>query len=154
VRGPWREPTLGDSAVRLLIVTEDMGTYLLVRDLLRDAGAGDFVLEWTPLADSALESMMRGQYAAYLVGCRSGDASGPDFVLGARRASCCSPIILLVDRDDRAASMAAIKAGADDCLEREWMDADLLERSIQRAIGRRRALDASASRPLPAQDIA
>ena len=69
------------------------------------------------------------------------DLDGSDRPIGAavralREYLPCAPLIALAAGSDERAAIAAIRAGADDCLDRERLDAALLCRAIEIALAR------------------
>lgn len=144
---------MATAPIRVLFVGDEQDVYLRARDLLQLAGKTDLVLEWTPSFDAALDAMKRNQHAAYLVDDHPGERSGLDVLRQAMKADCRAPIILLSDENDPRAEAAAMRAGAEDCVPREHMNAPLLEHSLRYAI-RRGNVRNSVRHQMPSQAAA
>jgi DNA-binding response OmpR family regulator len=83
--------------------------------------------------------MALNQHDVFMVDYVLGERNGIDLLNEAREKGCNAPIILLTGRGDREVDLAAMKAGAADYLDKEKLQAPLLERSIRYAIERKRS---------------
>src|SRR4051794_37984905 len=121
--------------VKVLMVDDDEDDFVIVRDLLRDAGDGRYDLTWVSAPEEALRlACEQGKADVVLVDYRLGAVDGIRFVREVIARSCKAPVILLTGQGDRAVDLAAMEAGAADFLNKAQMSADVLERAIRYAV--------------------
>ncbi len=135
---------MADRIIRVLLVDDDEDDYVLTRDLLAEVEIlGEtpfrFEVEWVDTYEVALATMSEARHDAYLVDYRLGAHNGLDVLREAIAGGCKVPIILLTGRGDHAIDMAAMEAGASDYLDKQFLSAPLLSRSIRYAIERSRS---------------
>ncbi|AEE45728.1 PP2C family protein-serine/threonine phosphatase [Cellulomonas fimi] len=126
-------PPARDGAIRLLLVEDDDGDALLVREHLDDAGLV-VDLTWVRSLDEALERLD--------VDCVLLDLGLPDAMgIGAleRLLDAGAPaVVVLTGLADADAGIQAVAAGAQDYLVKGEVDGGLLGRSVRYAVQRRR----------------
>src|SRR4051794_30192373 len=120
--------------VRILLVDADEGGYFLIRDLLTDRPSFEFELEWLADPDVGLETICAQEHDLFLVDHQLGRADGISLLRAATDRGCAAPMILLTGHAARAVALGAIEAGATDVLEKERLDAWLMERAIRFAL--------------------
>ncbi len=130
--------------IRILLVSNDEDDYLLTRDLLIQANASarplaHFELERVNTFEAGLETMSRAQHHAYLVNHRMEEQDSLQLLRAAIANGCAAPIIILIDPTNHAVGVTVMQAGAADYLDKNQLDAQLLEHSIRHAIDRQRA---------------
>lgn len=138
-----------DARTKILLVDGNEIEYAHIRQLLIGASDPEFDLDWIPSYEAAREAISRYDHDACLIDFRLGDRSGLDLVREINRLNIGPPVILLSDRGDEivgeeqgrggdAVSLAALEAGAADCLVKDRMDRPLLVRAIRYAMERKR----------------
>jgi signal transduction histidine kinase len=128
--------------VKVLMVDDDEDDFVIVRDLLRDAGDGRYELTWLHGYEDALRRACEaGAADVVLVDYRLGAHDGIRFVRDVAARQCNVPVILLTGQGDREVDLAAMEAGAADFLNKSQMTADGLERAIRYAVAQRKAED-------------
>jgi signal transduction histidine kinase len=125
--------------VQVLMVDDDEDDFVIVRDLLRDAGDGRYALTWVNNFEDGLSRACDRQVDVVLVDYRLGASDGIRFVREAVQRGCNVPVIVLTGQGDRAVDLAAMEAGAADFLNKSQMTADLLERAIRYAVAQRKS---------------
>ena len=125
--------------VRVLLVDDDRGDYLITRDLLADIPTASFQLNWIPKYEDALETICRGGYDIYLIDYQLGDRTGLELLREVQARNCTGPMILLTGQGATSVDRAAMEAGAVDFLEKDRLDPILLERSIRFALQQKRS---------------
>jgi PAS domain S-box-containing protein len=133
---------MGTCPVRVLLVDDDEGDYVITRDLLAEIQGGRFALEWVATYEAALEAIGRKQHDVCLVDYRLGERNGLEFLHKALGYGSTAPMILLTGQSDHDVDVEAMKAGAADYLIKGQIDAPLLERAIRYAIKHAQALEA------------
>jgi signal transduction histidine kinase len=132
---------MADRAVKVLMVDDDEDDFVIVRDLLRDAGDGRYDLKWVSSYEAGVRGACEGTADVVLVDYRLGAHDGVRFVREVVSRGCKAPVILLTGQGDRETDLAAMEAGAKDFLNKSQMTADLLERAIRYAVAQRKAED-------------
>lgn len=129
-----------DAPTRVLLVDDDPDEFVVVRDLLAEAGLGAWGLDWVAGWDEALAAMIAGHHDAYLVDYRLGARDGIDLLREAIARGCRRPIILLTGHGGREVDVRAMEAGAADYLVKGRFDTGTLERALRYSI-RHKALE-------------
>ncbi len=132
-------------ALRVLMVDDNQDDFIIVRRLLSSVRTQKFAVEWAFNSRQALELAQKAGFAIFLVDYRLGPESGLDFLKESRRVSR-APVILLTGLADFEVDLEAMKLGADDFLNKNKLDADILERTIRYALERREAQEALRKR--------
>ena len=125
--------------IRVLLVDDDRGDYLITRDLLADIPSASFQLNWIPKYEDALETICRGGYDIYLIDYQLGDRTGLELLREVHARNSTGPMILLTGQGATSVDRAAMEAGAVDFLEKDRLDPILLERSIRFALQQKRS---------------
>lgn len=131
-------PPVPERPVRVLLIDDDRDDYVLTRDLLAEIPGGRYQLDWAPDYDAGLKSLRKGQHDVYLLDYRLGKRSGLELLEEATTTPISGPVILLTGQSEWEVDLAAMQHGADDFLEKERLDATLLERSIRYALRQHR----------------
>ncbi len=124
----------------VFLIEDNPGDARLVREMLRDSG--------TNLLGTA-ESLAEGfrfldthPVDALLLDANLPDASGLEAVEKTVARFPSLPVIVLTSADDQEMALNAVKSGAEDYLIKGKTDADLLYRSVEYAVERKRAEEA------------
>ena len=125
--------------LKILLIEGDEDEYLVARGLLGQIEAWEFDLDRVADYDAALAAVQRNAHDVCLCGDRAGGHTGLEVLRRAAAGGFPAPIILLAGQEDRAADLAAMRAGAADYLVMGQLRATALERSIRYAVERRRA---------------
>src|SRR3954453_17258848 len=132
---------MADRPMKVLMVDDDEDDFVIVRDLLRDAGDGRYDLKWVSSYEAGVRGACEGKADVVLVDYRLGAYDGIRFVRDVVSRGCKAPVILLTGQGDREVDLAAMDAGAADFLNKSQMTADLLERAIRYSVAQRKAED-------------
>lgn len=130
---------MSSPVVRVLLVDDDEDEFVLTRDLLAEADAKGYTLDWASTYDAAAQAIRDNRYDVYLIDYRLGQSSGLDLLRreldeGRRR-----PAILLTGQGTREVDEEAMQAGAADYLVKGELRPSDLEKSIRYAVQRHRA---------------
>ena len=139
---PGFTPLSPEQALRVLMIDDDEEDYLIIRDLLCDAGGDRYLLDWVATPEAGLEWLLQHDHDVALVDYRLGPDNGIDLVESAVRAGCRVPLIMLTGDDDLSVDQAALRAGAVDFVPKVRLDGALLERALRYAVERARTLEA------------
>jgi PAS domain S-box-containing protein len=124
---------------RILLVDDDEDDYIVTRSLVAEFTQAKFELDWAGDFQKGIEAIRRCEHGVYLFDYRLGEHTGLELLAEAQRMGGTIPTILLTGHADREVDVAAMKAGADDYLVKDDVDAPLLERSIRYAIKHKQA---------------
>ena len=127
-------------AIRLLVVADDEGEYLLTRDLLTETSNGAYTLDWARTYEAGVVAGREQRHDLYLIDDRLGADSGLDLLRVLLQEGCQAPIILLSGQGGSAVDQAALQAGAADYLVKGEITAATLERALRHALERARVL--------------
>jgi DNA-binding response OmpR family regulator len=124
------------SAVRVLLVEDDVGDAVLTRELLFDAGLAMSLDRTMNLADAEAGAVREADCVLLDLGLP--DAGGLDAVTRVRQAAPEVAIIVLTGLDDPERRASALSAGAQDYIVKGTVDGDELAAAVGAAIERRR----------------
>ncbi|WP_156043843.1 PP2C family protein-serine/threonine phosphatase [Cellulomonas sp. URHE0023] len=142
-------PTDRDPALRLLLVEDDEGDAILVRELLVDAGLS-VTMSWVQTLDRAIELLhvdptagtdAGGRFDLVLLDLGLPDATGIDAL--EQLLACGAPgVVVLTGLAGGDVGVRAVAAGAQDYLVKGEVGPELLARSVRYAVQRRRLEEA------------
>ena len=127
---------MDNDLIKILLVDDDDDDHVITRNLLSEIEGWHFDLEWVDTYDAALERIRQQEHDVYLLDYRLGARTGLDLLRESLGLGCEAPMILLTGQGDREVDMEAMKAGAQDYLNKNNMNSTSLERSIRYAIER------------------
>lgn len=116
---------------RILLIDDDEDEYVLAKAMLREAREEGFILEWQPDGAHGLVELLQKDYDALLIDYSLGAENGVEVILCARQQGYVKPIIMVTGAGDRAVDREAMRAGANDYLERALLTPALLERTLR-----------------------
>jgi len=125
--------------IKVMLVEDDEGDYVIVRDRLASAGDQAFDLKWFDRLDPALRYLAEGQVDVILLDLSIADTDGLETFNLVRLRAPHLPIIMLTRVFDEAGSVRAVKEGAQDYLVKGEIRGDQLLRAIRYAIERKRS---------------
>ena len=126
-------------AIRILMVEDDEDDFIITRDLLREAGDSEFLLDWEPDSAKAQEAIRRQEHDLYIIDYRLGEQTGLELIETSIKSGVIRPFVLLTGLGDETLDRNAIELGAADYLVKGRFDGQLLSRSIRYAIDRQQA---------------
>jgi diguanylate cyclase (GGDEF)-like protein len=125
--------------MRLLLVEDNPGDAVLVREMLRSALDDDFELVHARDLTAACREVTAAETACVLLDLSLPDADGIEAVTRMQTAAPDVPIVVLTVFDDQRLALSAVQQGAQDYLIKGRVDDHLISRSIRYAIERKRA---------------
>lgn len=134
--------SLSGEHIRVLLVDDDQGDFVMTENLLSQVGDGTIEIEWVPTYEEAIEALERNEHDLYLIDYLLEDRDGLEIIRAARALGVHKPLIMLTGRGSRGVDLEAMELGAADYLVKGSLDADLLERSIRYALERFRTEEA------------
>ena len=126
-----------EATTRILLIEDNPADRRLVAEYLGELGG--LRLDWCGRLDEALRRVAGAHYDCALVDLSLPDAGGLDAVEQLRVASPELPLVVLTGNRDEDLSLRAVRAGAQDYLPKDEVDARMLARVLRYAIERQRA---------------
>ncbi|MGE5526408.1 MAG: putative bifunctional diguanylate cyclase/phosphodiesterase [Rhodospirillaceae bacterium] len=121
----------------ILLIEDNPGDARLIREMLAE-GEPAFRLEAVDRLARGLEFLKTGAASLVLLDLSLPDSFGIDTFMRVYEHAPKVPIIVLTGNDDRTVALSAVKTGAQDYLVKGRLDRELLFRSIQYSIERKR----------------
>lgn len=122
----------------VLLIEDNPGDARLIREMLDEGEEALFDLETVDRLSLGLERLARGSADLVLLDLSLPDSLGFDTFLKVYAHSPKVPIIVLTGNDDQKIALSAVKTGAQDYLVKRNLDRELLVRSMQYSIERKR----------------
>jgi diguanylate cyclase (GGDEF)-like protein len=123
---------------RVLLIEDNPGDVRLIREMLSDGEGELFELDCVGRLSQGLEYLSTRSAGVVLLDLSLPDSYGFDTFLKVYAHSPKVPIIVLTGHDDQTVALSAVKTGAQDYLVKGKIDRDLLLRSMQYSIERKR----------------
>lgn len=124
--------------MRLLLIDENEDDCTRIRGLLARFLPPGYFLGWVQDYRAALEMIERGGHDVYLLDYRLGERSGLELIHGLFGGRNRGPLIVLTGGEAPVADVDAVKAAAEECLDKEQLSAALLGHAIRHALERHR----------------
>ena len=122
----------------VLLIEDNPGDARLIREMLSEGEDGLFELECVGRLSQGLEYLSTRPAGVVLLDLSLPDSYGFDTFLRVYAHSPKVPIIVLTGHDDQKVALSAVKTGAQDYLVKGKLDRELLLRSMQYSIERKR----------------
>jgi len=127
------------SPLQILLVEDNPGDAILLREMLRDVTSADqFALTTVVRLGDALQRVLTEHFDVMLLDLSLPDARGLETLARARAEAPGIPIVVLTGLDDHELALRAVQDGAQDYLVKGHADGELLVRAIRYAIERQR----------------
>jgi diguanylate cyclase (GGDEF)-like protein len=123
---------------RVLLIEDNPGDVRLIREMLAEGEGGLFDLDCVGRLSQGLEYLSSRAAGVVLLDLSLPDSYGFDTFLKVYAHSPKVPIIVLTGHDDQTVALSAVKTGAQDYLVKGKLDRELLLRSMQYSIERKR----------------
>ncbi|MBW1989536.1 MAG: response regulator, partial [Deltaproteobacteria bacterium] len=128
-----------EQTIRVLLVEDDEDDFVLIRDLLEEAGHPRFELTWVQTYEEAVETA-GGTHDVYLLDYRLGARDGLELLQALRELGVKQPLIMLTGQGEQEVDEEAMRVGVADYLEKTGISSQLLARSIRYALERSKNL--------------
>ncbi|MEE4380174.1 MAG: response regulator [Candidatus Competibacteraceae bacterium] len=136
--------TTDSAALRVLVVEDNPGDLLLLKEMLKDAGEEDnpfvppFYLQEAPDKQAASQCLQQETFDIILLDLNLPDSQGLATFTDLRDQLSDVAVVVLTGLVDNTLAMEAIRHGAQDYLVKNKLDHDLLVRSMRYAVERQR----------------
>lgn len=127
--------------IRILLVEDNMGDAVLLRETLRDAGEpGWFELTHATRLEEGLVRLSTSRFDVVLLDLSLPDAHGLETLSRARAHCGGTPIVVMTGTNDETLAIRAVQEGAQDYLVKGLAESHTLVRSLRYAIERQRLI--------------
>ncbi len=123
---------------RILLIEDNPGDVLLIREMIRDSGGEAVRLERAGRLQEGIELLRQGGIDVVLLDLALPDSEGLSTLSSVRAKSPSVPVVILTGIDDQETALEAVRQGAQDFLIKGRFDGSLLVRSARYAIERNR----------------
>jgi signal transduction histidine kinase len=129
---------MGTDAIRVLLIDDDEGDFVLTRDTLQDIDGVKYELDWVADTAAAQQQLKSTTYDVCLVDYYLGETTGLEFLKSIIAQYPYLPFILLTGIDDREIDLQAMEHGVSNFLTKDELKPVPLERAIRYAVERSR----------------
>jgi diguanylate cyclase (GGDEF)-like protein len=123
---------------KVLLIEDNPGDARLILEMIREDPNAPFLLHTAERLSSGLEHLAGGETGLVLLDLSLPDSMGLETFARVYAHSPTVPIIVLTGNDDQKVALSAVKGGAQDYLVKSRLDRELLLRSMQYSIERKR----------------
>ncbi len=128
------------TVLHILLIEDNPGDAVLVREMLRHAAEGDFEVDWVTSVLGGLDRLGSGGIDVVLLDLTLPDCRGLEGLYAVRRHSPAVPVVLLTGLSSDSMALQAMKTGAQEYVVKGTLKAHELARTIQHAVLRQRTL--------------
>src|SRR5687767_10744004 len=123
---------------KVLLIEDNPGDARLIREMIEEEEDAPFALHCADRLAKGLEHLSASETALVILDLTLPDSMGLDTFAKVYAHSPAVPIIVLTGNDDDTLALSAVKGGAQDYLVKNRLDRELLLRSMQYSIERKR----------------
>src|SRR6185369_16649088 len=123
---------------KVLLIEDNPGDARLILEMLSEEPQSSFALHTADRLANGLEQLSAGETVLVLLDLSLPDSFGLETFARVYAHSPTVPIIVLTGNDDQTVALSAVKSGAQDYLVKGKLDRELLVRSMQYSIERKR----------------
>src|SRR5689334_1906481 len=123
---------------KVLLIEDNPGDARLIREMLAEEPDSPFQIHCADRLTQGLEILSAGEAVLVLLDLSLPDSFGLETFARVYAHSPAVPIIVLTGNDDHTVALSAVKSGAQDYLVKGRLDRELLVRSMQYSIVRKR----------------
>src|SRR3954463_26715 len=123
---------------KVLLIEDNPGDARLIQEMLAEEPEGPFALHCADRLSLGLEHLAGGETGLVLLDLSLPDSFGLETFAKVYAHSPMVPIIVLTGNDDQTIALSAVKGGAQDYLVKSRLERELLLRSMQYSIERKR----------------
>lgn len=120
--------------IRILLIEDDEDDYVIFRHYLNAIEDRGFELEWLADATAAPQHIGKQAYDICFIDYQLNGCTGLDVIRQLKNAGFEPPIVVLTGRGSHEADVQSMQEGAVDFLEKNHLDAAMLERTIRYVI--------------------
>lgn len=130
-----------DQRIRVLLIEDDAGDALLVREMLAEIKSQTFVLTHSDRVGKAMQQLATVEFDVILLDLSLPDGQGLDLVKQVRQAAPETPVVVMSGLRDEELALRIVQEGVQDYCVKGQVNSFLLGRSLRYAIERKRIED-------------
>jgi sigma-B regulation protein RsbU (phosphoserine phosphatase) len=127
---------MNKAAVRVLLVEDNPGDVVLIREMLSESPSARFELTGAERLSAARRALAEQDFAVVLLDLTLPDSEGLDTFRAVRRAGPALPVVVLTGLDDVTVALRAVEEGAQDYLVKGEIKGRELGHALWYAVGR------------------
>jgi len=127
---------LHQSKIRILIIDDDEDDFLIIRDYITEIDGNEFVIDWCPSYDEAIEKFRSRKYDIYFVDYKLDYKTGLELLQEVNAENSDQPIVLLTGKGNKTIDVKAMEYGATDYLVKSDLNSEKIERCIRYSLDR------------------
>ncbi len=124
--------------IKVLMIEDNPGDARLIQEMLREVNRGKIKFEQKPKLSEGIERLEQEDIDVVLLDLGLPDSKGIETLIELRKYETRTPIVVLTGLEDEELGLDALKLGAQDYLSKMQVDSQLLFRTIQYAIERKK----------------
>ena len=124
----------------LLLIEDNPGDARLVQELLREASASEFHVDWVDRLSTGLDRLKKGNVDVVLLDLSLPDSSGLATYTRIAESGPSVPVVVLTGYEDQSLALEAVRQGAQDYLAKFDATPYVLARSVRYAFERHHGL--------------
>ncbi len=130
---------MSESTVKILLIEDNLAEARLLDEVLKGFGLDRFQLTWVKRLGEGLTKLEEEDFDVILLDLTLPDSQGLASLPPLMAQAPTVPIVVLTNTNDDALAIEAVRCGAQDFLVKRLVNVDVLVRSLQYAIERKRA---------------
>ena len=130
---------MSESTVKILLIEDNLAEARLLDEVLKGFGLDRFQLSWVKRLQEGLVKLGEEHFDVILLDLTLPDSQGLASLPPLMAQAPSVPIVVLTNTNDDALAIEAVRRGAQDFLVKRLVNVDVLVRSLQYAIERKRA---------------
>ena len=135
-----REMVIEDKSLKILLVEDNPGDVLIIRELLRSSALDTSIRHVTTLKETLMVSL-EGNYDIILLDLGLPDSIGVETLKKILVFDTRSPVVVMTGLDDEDMALESLRQGAQDYIVKSRLNSDILLRGIKYAIERKKIND-------------
>lgn len=127
-----------DNRLNILLIEDNPGDAILIKEFLLDVYSDNFILDYAPLLSEGLEKLDSNEYDIILLDLGLPDSSGLNAIDLINSKAPSTPITILSGLEDEQTALKALQLGAQDYFIKGRIDSRSFTRSVRYAIERKK----------------
>lgn len=127
--------------ISILLIEDDFGYVKIIKEMIDEAGGGDFTLKHSDTLAKGLEALSKEGFDVILLDMTLPDSEGLNTLLEVKDIVPDVPIVVLTSLEDEKVALSAVRESAQDYLYKGEIKPSLLIRALRYAVERKRMLE-------------
>ncbi|MBN1572737.1 MAG: PAS domain S-box protein [Deltaproteobacteria bacterium] len=127
--------------ISILIIEDDFGYVKIIKEMIDEAGGGDFTLKHSDTLTKGLDVLSKESFDVILLDMTLPDSEGLNTLLEVKDSVPDVPIVVLTSLENEKVALSAVRESAQDYLYKGEIKPSLLIRALRYAVERKRMLE-------------